>query len=224
MFNDFLNLIFPNLCAACNEALLRNEQVICTTCQVNLPKTNYHLDEANLLNQVFWGRINIEMAAAYYRFGKKSRVQHLLHQLKYKGHKNIGIKIGELYGKELKKSPYYENIDLIIPVPLHRKKLKKRGYNQSNSFAEGLSVAMEIGANADCLQRVFNTATQTNKDKYSRWKNVKEVFVVKNVDIIRGKSILLVDDVITTGATIEACAAALKEHNCRVYIAVIAVA
>ncbi|MCO6500783.1 MAG: ComF family protein [Vicingus serpentipes] len=222
MFNDFFNLIFPHLCAACNEALLKNEQVICTACQINLPKTNHHLDKTNSLNQIFWGRITIEMAGAYYQFDKKSSVQHLLHQLKYKGHKEVGVKIGELYGMELKESIHYTNIDLIIPVPLHGKKLKKRGYNQSEFFAKGLATQLGVTMNTNCLYRKINSDTQTNKGRYPRWENVRAVFEVKDGEMLRNKSILLVDDVITTGSTIEACASVLQEYNCTIYVAAIA--
>jgi len=224
MVNDFINLIFPELCAACNQTLLKNEVIICTACQMSLPKSNHCFDEDNPLARSFFGRIDIKMAAAYYQYSKKSKVQQLLHQLKYKNHKEIGIKIGELYGNELNTSTYYKNIDLIIPVPLHDNKLKRRGYNQSEFFAKGLSSSMGIPMNTSSLYRSTNSETQTNKNRYTRWENVKNVFEVKSAETIRGKSILLVDDVITTGATIEACVSMLKKFDCTIYVAAIAYA
>jgi ComF family protein len=224
MFSDFINLFFPRLCAACNEALLKNETEICLSCIVNLPKTNYHINKENSLNKIFWGRIDIENVAAYYFFNKGNKVQHLLHQLKYKGAKQLGEKIGLLYGYELIHSPSFKDIDFIIPVPLHPKKLKKRGYNQSEWFANGLSQSLNIPCNTSLLFRKVDSATQTKKSRFNRWENVSEIFgIAENIDL-NNKHILLVDDVITTGATIEACAKALKSQNAKISIVTIACA
>ena len=222
MFNDFINLIFPELCAACNHALLKNEVVICTSCELSLPKSNACFDQNNPLLRSFFGRVDIKMAAAYYQFNKQSKVQHLLHQLKYKNYQEVGDKIGQLFGHELNSSIYFKGIELIIPVPLNDKKLKQRGYNQSELFAKGLSSSMGIPVSTSCLYRNIHSKTQTNRSRYNRWENVKDAFEVKNIEEVRGKSILLVDDVITTGATIEACASLLKELHCTVYVAAIA--
>lgn len=224
MFNDFFNLIFPRLCAACDGALHKEEQVICNSCQISLPKTNYHLDRKNDLNKIFWGRVDVEMIAAYYHFTKKSKVQKLLHQLKYKNNKRVGEMIGLLYGFDLKEVNSFSQIDLIIPVPLHPKKMKKRGYNQSEWFANGLAKSMKIDVNTDVLYRKVDSQTQTKKSRFNRWENVGDIFGVKNEMKIKGKSILLVDDVVTTGATLEACAQVLKQCNCKVYMVTIACA
>ena len=223
MFNDFFNLIFPKLCCACNTTLLKNEKVICVNCVLTLPKTNFHLDKENPVNKVFWGRVQVEMATSFYLFSKKSRVQHLLHQLKYKGGKYVGTVVGELLGNDLKKAKYFKGIDFVIPVPLHKNKLKKRGYNQSEWIAKGVAEAMNISINPTTLFRKEDSQTQTRKSRYKRWENVGEIFGIATNEL-EGKKVLLIDDVVTTGATIEACAQVLIKQNCKVYVATIAYA
>lgn len=224
MLNDFFNLIFPRLCSACEQTLLKTENVICTKCLVTLPKTDYHLDKENPINKVFWGRVNIEIAASFYHFSKGSRVQQLLHQLKYKGGEEVGEVIGLHYGFELKTSEYFKNVDYIIPIPLHKNKLKKRGYNQSESLARGLSKSMKVPVNITDLFRKVDSSTQTKKTRYKRWENVGEIFGVIENHNLKDKTILLVDDVVTTGATIEASAQVLIKQNCKVLVATIACA
>lgn len=224
-FQDFISLFYPDNCLACGNNLFKNEHIICTSCIFHLPKTNFHLEKDNLISKIFWGRTNIETAAAYYFFVKAGKIQHLVHQLKYKGKKEIGIYIGELYGKELLNSVYYQNIDVIIPVPLHPKKEKKRGYNQSEMFAMGLSSSMNIPYETQTLVRTYASETQTKKTRFNRWENVKEIFDIRSPEKIENKHILLVDDVITTGATLEACANMLnKVKGVKTSIAGIAIA
>jgi ComF family protein len=224
MLNDFFNLIFPKICFACNGVLLKHEKVICTSCQFSLPRTNYHLDKENPLTKVFWGRVDVQNVAAFYSFKKKGRVQNLLHQLKYKGAKEVGERIGELYGFDLLKSSWIDSIDCIIPVPLHPKKMKKRGYNQSEYFARGLSKSTNKKLEITVLYRNKHSDTQTKKSRFNRWENVSEIFDIKNSEEIVGKHILLVDDVVTTGATLEASVKALLKVNCKVSIVTIATA
>jgi len=225
MLNDLFCLFFPNLCAGCGRPLMRGEKVICTLCLFHLPKTYFHHDDDNPLTKVFWGRVNLEGVAAYVYFQKGGTVQHLLHQLKYKGQKEIGVQIGKLYGVELKTAEVFRDAELIIPVPLHPRKLRKRGYNQSGMFAEGLASVMQARLETRALYRKVYSQTQTRKARYNRWENVENIFAVRNPERIRGKHILLVDDVITTGATSEACAQALLEvPGVRVSVAAIAYA
>ena len=174
---------------------------------------------------MFWGRVPLITGAAYYQFKKQSKVQNLLHQLKYKGQKQVGIKTGSLYGTELKQEKIYQDMSVIIPVPLHPNRERKRGYNQSEMFAMGLSQTMEIPYFSDVLVRTTASETQTKKSKFKRWENVKSIFEIQNEAVIRNKHILLVDDVITTGATIEACAQMLIEvPGVKVSVAAIAYA
>ena len=208
-FEDFLNLIYPRTCAACGNTLFRHEEVLCSHCIIHLPKTFYHSDEENPLFMLFWGKIPLEMIAAFYFYNKGSKVQNLIHQLKYKNRPDIGIYLGKRYGNYLKKSAQFFSIDLIIPVPLHRKKMKTRGYNQAEMFAQGLSATMGIPNITTILVRSSATETQTKKSKEERWENVKGKFAIENKELLKGKHILLVDDVITTGSTMEACAQTL---------------
>ncbi len=164
------------------------------------------------------------MASSYYHFTKGGKVQNLLHNLKYKGVKDVGVKIGELYGYELKHSEYFNHIDYIIPIPLHKNKLKKRGYNQSDYFAEGLSKSMGVPLNTTNLVRNVDTKTQTKKARYKRWENVSEIFSLTNPSELDSKTVLLVDDVITTGATMEAAIQTLVDNKCEVIVATMACA
>lgn len=213
MINDFINLLFPKVCFACSTPLLRSEKIICLSCRFSLPKTGFHTTENSAIDKVFYGRVKIEKAAAYYYFNKGSKVQKLIHQFKYKGGKEIGEYIGELYGAELKNSLWYNNIDYIIPIPLHPKKKKKRGYNQSDYFAKGLAKSLNTTALTNNLIRHVNTKTQTKKTRFKRWENVDEIFGIRNKNVLKNKTILLVDDVVTTGATLEAAAQLLLKNE-----------
>lgn len=225
LWNDFITLFFPVVCFSCGRLLFRNETSICTHCLYHLPKTGFHLINDNPVAKIFWGRVSIEAASSFFRFSKGGQVQQLIHQLKYKGQQQAGISIGKWYGQELKKNPVFATADLIIPVPLHRKKFKKRGYNQSACFAQGLAEAMQLPVDTTVLQRSSFSGTQTNKSRFLRWKNVETVFYTTDKDQLMHKHILLVDDVVTTGSTLEACAQELlKTEGVKVSIATIAFA
>ncbi len=205
MLKDLINLLYPSQCLACGKTLLQNESLICMDCLFHLPKTNFHNDTQNAVCRLFWGRAKLEMATAFLFFTKAGKVQQLIHQLKYGKKPEIGIYLGKLFGKELSKSPCFQGIDVIVPVPLHPQKIKIRGYNQSEQIAIGLSQTMDIPMDTISFVRRKATETQTRKSRFNRWENVKEVFAVADEQLLKNKHILLVDDVITTGATIEGC-------------------
>jgi ComF family protein len=205
VFTDLLNLFFPLLCAGCNIPLVKGEDVLCLGCLADLPKTHFGSFTTNPVADIFIGRSNIVYGSSFCQFDKGGKVQHLLHQLKYRGKKEIGYRLGFLFGSELIQSIEFLEIDAIIPVPLHKKKQRKRGYNQSVEICRGISEAMNKPLITDNLIRKKHTCSQTSKGRFDRWENVSGIFHVKNSASLEGKHLLLVDDVITTGATLESC-------------------
>jgi ComF family protein len=206
-----MSLIYPRHCEACGNGLFKHEANICNYCKLNLPKSNYHKNGQNELSQTFIGRVPLEHSLCYYLFEKSGKVQKLLHAIKYQDQKELALFIGELYAQDLKKEKTLDGIDVIIPIPLHQKKLKLRGFNQSEWFAKGLANVLEKPLDIVSFERIQETSTQTKKKKYQRWENVEGIFKLKDKNTLINKHVLLVDDVITTGATIEAAWMALKE-------------
>ncbi len=210
MFQDFIALIYPRNCVSCANLLYKHEAQLCNYCIHNLPKTNFHKTLKNPVEALFYGRQAIAFASSYYLFEKSSGVQKILHHIKYKHNHELASDIGALYGNELKDNELIASAHFIVPVPLHDKKLKIRGFNQSEEFAKGLSLSMKMPINTTILIRKEFTETQTKKNKYQRWENVEDAFELKNPELFERKHIIVVDDVITTGATIEACVELLK--------------
>lgn len=224
MLKDFISLFYPEVCVACANSLLKHEKTICNQCYIQLPKSNYHKEPNNPLYKVFVGRFPFQDATAFYLFSKKSKVQKLLHELKYKNNPEVGRITGKWFGEELKAS-VFSKADVLLPVPLHPSKQQLRGYNQSGKIAEGMSLSLNIPLEEGLLYRRSATKTQTKKDKGDRWQNVEDIFDINDTQKYEGKKLILVDDVITTGATIEACAKALlKIKNVELYIASLAFA
>jgi len=210
-FFDLVSLIFPRLCAGCGRSLVKGEEFVCFHCLVGMPRTQFHLATGNALEQIFWGRVKIERATSWFYYQKGSDFQHILHHLKYKGMRGIGVEMGRNFAAELKDSGYFDGIDCIVPVPLHPKKEKQRGYNQSLAIAEGMSSVLSVLIEKDILIRRYYSESQTRKGRFERWENVSDLFGLKPEGYFAGKHVLLVDDVVTTGSTLEACAQKILE-------------
>ena len=210
---DFVELFFPRICLVCGNSLLQQEELVCLQCLHELPRTNFHLEGRNPVAEIFYGRVSLEAATSFFVFSKGSRYQKLIHALKYKGLKEVGILLGTHFAIDLEKSPLFTSVDLICPVPLHPKKEKKRGYNQSEFIARGIADRMGKPLSTGNLVRVVYTDSQTRKGRYERWENVEGIFALTHPEEFEGKHILLVDDVLTTGSTLEACASAILSTN-----------
>jgi len=220
---DVTDMIFPRLCAACQYPLLAHERVICLRCRIALPRTDHGLFPDNPVAKKFWGKVPVETAFAMFYFHKGARVQHMMHALKYKNRKDVGLALGNMLGYYIRQYGLLTEIDGITVVPLHPDKIKKRGYNQSSIIGKGLSDVLHVPLEDTLLERVVSTATQTRKSRLERWDNVRSVFQVRTP--IANKHYLLIDDVITTGSTLEACALQLTAcENVRVSIAAVATA
>lgn len=211
MFHDFVNLLFPTYCLVCPTTLVRGEILICTDCLYDLPQTDHHRVYDNAVARKFLGRLPVRYAMAMYLFQPLGKVQHLLHSLKYQHKPIIGKLFGRRYGGLLKEACLDKVFDIIVPVPLHPSRLQQRGYNQSDFFAQGLSETLQIPWQPQCIERNKGIATQTKKRKLDRFMSLENVFRVVDTTSIGHKHVLLVDDIITTGATIESCGTALLE-------------
>ena len=224
-FYHLSTFFFPDYCPVCGLPMHSRGMNVCLPCEHKMPKTNYAREAENPVAQLFWGRVYIEAACSYMRFEKGSRYQQLLHQLKYKGNRRMGRYLGSLLGVDLLESTYHTT-DYVIPVPLHPSRERKRGYNQSVLIAEGLSLILQIPILDNLIYRVLNTESQTNKNRFDRSQNMEGVFALRSdSQEYSGKKLLLVDDVITTGSTIEACALELQKiDNVKLYISSVACA
>ena len=206
---DVLHLFYPNQCEACGQELVGNERLICVSCWKDLPETKFHLQINNPMEQKFWGRISIEYGASMYYFNKDARIQEILHALKYRKNTEIGEELGRRFAKEIEGCGWVKDIDMIIPVPLSAQKLRKRGYNQSEFIAKGMADVLNIEVNTTALVRYKNTETQTKKSRSERLQNMEGAFDIVDAHLLNQKHILILDDVVTTGATMESCALAL---------------
>ncbi len=225
IFSSTLHLFYPHTCTGCGSDLLSADNLLCLKCMHHLPHTNFASFANNQIEKDFWGRINLECAHSQFYFSKEFLIQHLIHQLKYKGDTKIGFFLGEIMGKTLLKSNRFSTIDALVPLPLYPDKEHKRGYNQATVICNGISAVMNIPVLNDVVVRQQATETQTRKQRTERWENVKNSFKVAKPGELSGKHILLVDDVVTTGATLEACGhVILQAENVRLSIATLAYA
>ncbi len=213
LLNDLLQVFFPDLCVCCHNTVSSSKEPLCIFCQADLPFTNFHLTKDNPFTERFFGRLPIVTGASFLFFEKNGITQKIIHALKYKNRPDLGLEFGKMYGEVLKKSALYEQIDGIVAVPLHMKRKKERGYNQSAMIAKGLAQGMDRPFLKDVIRRIDHTKSQTKKSRLERFSNVEKAFELSPDVDIEDKHLLLVDDVLTTGATLEACGLALTQNR-----------
>ncbi len=210
---DFVNLFIPEKCSYCGINLHRYEQSVCKMCLNQLAKTNYHKYKFNKVNEIFWGRVNLQYAYSHYLYIKGGILQNLIHQIKYNGAKELAVALGKEVAYELAETGIPDTIDIITSVPLHTKKLLSRGYNQSDLIAMGIADILNVPFSNEIIKRTVYTDTQTKKNREQRWQNVKDAFEVSDKNLVENKHIAVVDDVLTTGATLEACVSKLLMYE-----------
>jgi ComF family protein len=224
MLRDLVYLFYPIYCAACDSPLHKNERVLCTSCRHELPLGNFHNVNAKKIEKVFYGRAKIENATSLLVFHKDSLVQNLMHNLKYRGQEEIGEELGKWLGEEISQISEYQNIDIVVPVPLHKKRMIERGYNQVAKFGIEIARRLEAKYIDSVLKKNIYNKKQSKHGKLYRWINTVETFGTQNESLLINKHVLLVDDIVTTGATIESCINVLKSiPGIRISIATMAI-
>ena len=222
---SLLHVVFPHVCDGCGSDLLNIESHLCIRCLSSLPETNFEIHPNNPVEKDFWGRLPIISASAHLYFTKESLVQHLMHQLKYRGNKDLGLQLGRLMGNALKNAARFNAIEALVPLPLFPSKEKRRGYNQATILCEGIAEILSLPVLYKVIARPQHTETQTQKGRIERWKNIEGKFQLIDPQAIQNKHLLLVDDVVTTGATLEACGSELlTAENVKISVATLCVA
>jgi len=220
---DFFHLFYPKLCILCENKLVTNENYLCTYCRHDIPTIDYTDYRKNKITEIFYGRVPIEKGMSLFFFRKKGKVKDLIHQLKYNGNQEVSSFIGYWFGEILYENKEFKDVDYIIPVPLHKSKFKKRGYNQLTKFGTILSTILDIPYKEHLLIKTSSTETQTLKQRFDRFKNIETNFLLTDISFCKNKHILLIDDIITTGATLEACCnELLKTKGIKISIATMA--
>ena len=221
---NFISLLYPEICVICGEPLIENEKFFCFACFLKLPKTNYHLNSENQAIDRFSGKVSIVKASSYLYYSKGGIAQKLVAEIKYRGNQHLGLWIGSYLANEMLSSGFFQGINCIIPVPLHVSKEKKRGFNQSEKIAEGISQITKIPIEKSIVYREKANISQTGKGIFDRWKNTQLIFNLKNKNLLKEKHILLIDDVLTTGSTLEAVAQSLiKIQDIKISILTLAI-
>ena len=223
LFRDFTSLFFPNLCMACMERAPVPNEYLCFSCQSYLPRTDYHHHKENRFTDRLWGRLELHTATAMFLLIKNGLAENIVYNIKYNDATELAIALGKEYGRTLKKAALYDDIDVVIPVPIHKSKLKTRGYNQSALFGQGIATSLEIPCLENALLKKRKTKSQTKKSRIERLLSVEGEFAVREPEVLQGKNVLLVDDVMTTGATLESCGLELlKVEGVRLSMATLA--
>jgi len=223
--DSLLQVVFPHVCDGCGSDLLNIESRLCIRCVASLPETNFEQHTGNPVEKIFWGRIPLVHAAAHFYYTKESLMQRLMHQFKYKGNRDLGLQLGRMMGYSLKSSNRFTSINGLVPLPLFPFKEKKRGYNQATVLCEGMAEILSLPILNNIITRPEHTETQTKKGRIERWRNIEGKFHLINSGLIQNKHLLLVDDVITTGATLESCGnELLTAENVKLSVATLCIA
>jgi ComF family protein len=220
-----LHLLFPHICAGCGNDILSTDTVLCMKCIDAMPETNFELHPNNPVEKTFWGKLPLISGTAQFYFTKESLMQHLMHQFKYKGNRELGLQLGKIMGDQINRSGRFDDIQALIPLPLFPAKEKRRGYNQATIVCQGMAESKKVPVLDKVIIRPQHTETQTRKGRIERWKNMEGKFILNNPEIIENKHVLLVDDVVTTGATLESCGnELLQAENVKLSVATLCIA
>jgi competence protein ComFC len=225
MLKEIISLFYPQICAGCRKPVHKSHWAICLNCRIKMPRTRFQVFDENPVLRLLEGKCDVIHAFAFYYFKADNTVQDLMHALKYKGVIKVGEEFGQIVGQHLSRNKRYKAIDYVIPLPLHISKQRLRGFNQCDSIAQSIALKLNTKLDNNLVKRITSNESQTTKTHFERHENVDKIFKIKNPKIFENKSVLLIDDVITTGSTLSSLAAEFNAiPNCRVYVGTIAIA
>ena len=225
MLKEIISLFYPQICAGCRKPVHKSHWAICLNCRIKMPRTKFQVFDENPVLKLLEGKCDVKHAFAFYYFKTDNTVQDLMHALKYKGVIKVGEEFGQIVGQHLSRNKRYKTIDYVIPLPLHISKQRLRGFNQCDSIAQSIALKLNTKFENNLVKRITSNESQTTKTHFERHENVDKVFKIKNSEIFKNKSVLLIDDVITTGSTLSSLAKEFNDiPNCRVYVGTIAMA